>query len=88
MLAGLKGGRRVPEFNSDDIVTRQLRVQGVFGVDHQSFVQAVETIRSGRFPLERLHTHAFSLEAAADAIDTLAGETGEPAVNVTIEPWL
>ena len=88
VLAGLKGGRRVPEFNSDDIVTRQLRVQGVFGVDHQSFVQAVETIRSGRFPLERLHTHAFPLEAAADAIDTLAGETGEPAVNVTIEPWL
>ena len=88
MLAGLKGGRRVPEFNSDDIVTRHLTVKGVFGVDHDSFVQAVDTIRSGRVPLERLHSHAFALEDAATAIDTLAGATGEPAVNVTIEPWL
>ena len=88
VLAGLKGGRHVPEFNSDDIVTRQLHVRGVFGVDHESFVQAIDTIGSGRFPLERLHTHAFALEDAATAIDTLAGETGEPAVNVTIEPWM
>ena len=88
VLAGLKGGRHVPEFNSDDIVTRHLTVKGVFGVDHESFVQAVDTIRSGRFPLDKLHSHAFALEDAATAIDTLAGETGEPAVNVTIEPWL
>lgn len=88
VLAGLKGGRRVPDFDSDDIVMRHLTVRGVFGVDHESFVQAIETIRSGRFPLERLHTHAFALEDAATAIDTLAGETGDPAVNVTIEPWL
>ena len=88
VLAGLKGGRQVPEFNSDEIVTRQLTVRGVLGVDHESFVQAIDTIRSGRFPLDRLHTHAFPLEDAATAVDTLAGETGEPAVNVTIEPWL
>ena len=88
VLAGLKGGRRVPEFNSDDIVTRHLTVKGVFGVDHDSFIQAVDTIRSGRVPLERLHSHAFALEDAATAIDTLAGTTGEPAVSVTIEPWL
>lgn len=88
VLAGLKGGRRVPEFNSDDIVTRHLTVQGVFGVDHESFIQAIDTIQSGRFPLERLHTHAFPLEDAATAIDTLSGVAGEPAVNVTVEPWL
>ena len=88
VLAGLKGGRRVPEFDSDDIVTRQLTVKGVFGVDHDSFVQAISVIQSARFPLERLHTHAFALEDAATAIDTLAGDTGEAAVSVTIEPWL
>ena len=88
VLAGLKGGRRVPEFNSDDIVTRHLTVKGVFGVDHESFIQAIDTIQSGRFPLERLHTHAFPLEDAATAIDTLSGVAGEPAVNVTVEPWL
>jgi len=45
VLAGLKGGQRVPEFNSDDIIMRQLNVRGVLGVDHESFVQAIETIR-------------------------------------------
>lgn len=88
ILAGLKGGRRVAEFDSDDIVTRHLTVRGVLGVDHESFVQAIDTIRSGRFPLDRLHSHAFALDEAAAAIDTLAGETAEPAINVTIEPWL
>lgn len=91
VLAGLKGGRRVPEFNSDDIITRQLNVRGVFGVDHRSFRQAIDTIQAARFPLDRLHTHAFPLEAAAEAIGTLSGARlsgGAPAVNVTIEPWL
>lgn len=87
VLAGLKGSHRVPEFNSDDIVTRQLTVRGVLGVDHQSFRQAIDVIFSGRFPLERLHSHAFRLEDAAEAIATLAGETSEAAINVTIEPW-
>ena len=28
------------------------------------------------------------MDKAATAIDTLAGAIGEPAVSVTIEPWL
>ena len=88
VLAGLKGSHRVPDFNSDDIVTRQLTVRGVLGVDHQSFRRAIDVILSGRFPLERLHSHAFRLEDAAEAIATLAGETAQAAINVTIEPWL
>ena len=69
-------------------MTRQLTVRGVLGVDHQSFRQAIDVILPGRFPLERLHSHAFRLEDAAEAIATLAEETSEAAINLTIEPWL
>ena len=93
VLAGLKGSHRVPEFDSDQIVTRALTVKGVFGVDRASFLQAIDTVLSGRFPLDRLHSHAFALEDAALAIDTLAGTAaadgdGRPPVNISIEPWL
>ena len=88
VLAGLKGSRRLREFNSDEIILRQVTVKGVLGVDYSSFRRAIDLIVSGAAPLERLHTHAFPLQDAARAIDTLAGNTGEAAISVTIEPWL
>ena len=88
VLAGLKGSHRLPEFNPDDIILRQVTVKGVLGVDYSSFRRAIDVIISGAVPLERMHTHAFALEDAEQAIETLAGATGEAAINVTIEPWL
>ena len=88
VLAGLKGSHRLPDFNPDDIILRQVTVKGVLGVDYTSFRRAIDVIVSGAVPLDRLHTHAFALEDAALAIDTLAGATVEAAISVTIEPWL
>ena len=88
VLAGLKGSHRLPDFNPDDIILRQVTVKGVLGVNYASFRRAIDVIVSGAVPLERMHTHAFPLENAEQAIATLAGDTGEAAINVTIEPWL
>lgn len=86
VLAGLKGSHRIAEFSSDVIVTRSLTVKGVLGVDGESFGRALRLIESRRYPLERLHTHHFPLEETEQAIRTLAGEMGEPAISITIEP--
>ena len=41
----------------------------------------------GRFPLERLATHRFALADVDHAIRTLAGETGEDAIHISLLPW-
>lgn len=86
VLAGLKGGREIP-LRTDLIIQRGLTVLGAFGVDASANEQAIQIIESGRFPLEKLHTHSFGLDQVALAIETLAGEVaGEAAVHVSVHP--
>ncbi|TDC39965.1 alcohol dehydrogenase, partial [Actinomadura sp. KC345] len=87
VLAGLKGGKPVPGWVSDDVVTRGLRVQGVRAVGHTSFRRAVALIEAGGHPLHRLVTHTFALPDAAEAIETLGGNRpGTAPVSVVITP--
>jgi threonine dehydrogenase-like Zn-dependent dehydrogenase len=55
-------------------------------VDYRSYQQAIRLIESGRVPIERLHTHHFPLEQAAEAVRTLTAKTDHPAISITIEP--
>ena len=86
VLAGLKGDREIP-LRTDLIINRALTVRGAFGVDAPAYAEAIALIESGRYPLEKLHTHTFALEDTALAIETLAGEVpGESAVHVSVHP--
>jgi len=86
VLAGLKGGEAHP-VNTDLIINKGATVIGAFSVDARGYADAIRIIESGRFPLEKLHTHSFGLADVAHAIETLAGEAGEEtAVHVSIHP--
>jgi threonine dehydrogenase-like Zn-dependent dehydrogenase len=86
VLAGLKGGKAHP-LNTDLIINKGATVVGAFSVDARGYADAIRIIESGRFPLEKLHTHSFGLASVAQAIETLAGEVeGESAVHVSIHP--
>jgi threonine dehydrogenase-like Zn-dependent dehydrogenase len=88
VLAGLKGDREIP-LRTDLIINRALTVKGAFGVDFAGQEAAIALIESGRYPLEKLHTHTFGLEDTALAIETLAGEVpGEDPVHVSVHPHL
>lgn len=87
VLAGLKGRRPVPELYSDDLLHKELTVRGVWGVDYDSFAQAVGLIESQVYPLAKLHTHSFDVTEAERAIQTLAGTfPHEQAVHIAIVP--
>jgi threonine dehydrogenase-like Zn-dependent dehydrogenase len=87
VLAGLKGGRGVPNFETDKIVLKAVTIQGVMGVDASAYREAIKIIASRRFPLERLHTHTFGLEDAARAIEILAGRvSGENGIHISVAP--
>jgi threonine dehydrogenase-like Zn-dependent dehydrogenase len=86
VLAGLKGRRSV-EMVTDVIINRAITVVGAYGVDSRAYTEAIRLIESGKYPLEKLHTHTFGLDDVAHAIETLAGEVpGESAVHVAIHP--
>jgi len=86
VLAGLKG-RRPMQFSPDAIIQKGATVIGAFGVDSRAYAEAIGIIESGRFPLEKLHTHTFGLKDTARAIETLSGHVpGETAVCVSIDP--
>jgi threonine dehydrogenase-like Zn-dependent dehydrogenase len=87
VLAGVKWGREVAGFVSDRIVMKEITMRGVLAASSNSFRRAMQMIASGRHPLHLLHTHRFSLDQAAEAVLTLAGDVGDGrAIAVTINP--
>jgi len=87
VLAGLKGPRPSLGVYADDIIYKELRIIGTLSTNYDDFVRAVKVVDSGKYPLEHMHTHAFPLEQAEEAILTLAGRYPERnAIQVAIVP--
>jgi threonine dehydrogenase-like Zn-dependent dehydrogenase len=83
VLAGIKG-KPVPEFSTDFLLGRSITLRGVLGVHGRSFRRAISVLESRRFPLEKMHTHAFGLDQADVALQTLA--EGSDAIHVSLRP--
>ena len=87
VLAGTKGQKPVADFFSDRIVIKELTMLGALGVDYDGYDRAVRLIESGKYPLEKMHTHTMPLEEAERAIDMLAGKIpGEEAIHIALVP--
>ena len=87
VLAGMKGPKPVEGFFNDRVVAKELTIKGVFGVDFQAYEPAIRLIESGKYPLEKMHTHTMPLEEAERAIQILAREIpGEEAIHIALVP--
>ncbi len=86
ILAGVKA-KPVPQLASDKIVFKEIQVQGAMGVDFKAYKPAIRIIESGRYPLEKMHTHTLPLEKAEYGIKLLAGQIpGEEAIHIALKP--
>ena len=66
---------------------KELTIKGMNGQDLVSVEPALRLIQSGKYPLEKMHTHTFSLDDAEKAVHTLAGRVeGEESISITIAP--
>jgi threonine dehydrogenase-like Zn-dependent dehydrogenase len=89
VLAGVKGFREIPNFVSDKIVMKEIRMRGAIGVTSTGYRSAIRLIESGRTPIESMHTHEFALRDAELAIRTLAREIpGEESIHSCLLPDL
>src|SRR5205085_5355686 len=74
VILGGQKGRPIPEFPSDLLISKFVTAKGMRGHSYQSVELAVETIASGRYPLEEMSTHQFALADTDEALHTLIGE--------------
>ena len=89
VLAGVKGGKPVPNFISDLAVVKEVTIQGALGVTSKAYNSAIRLIESGHVPIEKMHTHDFPLEQTELAIQTLAGEIeGDSSIHSCLLPDL
>jgi threonine dehydrogenase-like Zn-dependent dehydrogenase len=87
VLAGVKGGKPVPQFVSDKIVMKEIRVSGAIGVTSSAYRNAIRLLESRRTPIAAMHTHDFPLREAELAIRTLAREIpGEESIHSCLVP--
>lgn len=84
VLAGLKG-TDISGFSPDTVALRALNIRGGRGGSAWSSRCAIDILEANRYPLAMLHTHSFSLDQAALALRTIAGEVpGERPIHATI----
>jgi threonine dehydrogenase-like Zn-dependent dehydrogenase len=86
LLCGRKG-KPVPEFESDLLFRKHLTVRGMRGHSYQAVELAMRVIASGRYPLEKMCTHTFSLDNLESALRTVGGEGESGAIHCCVDPW-
>lgn len=87
VLAGTKGQRPVADFYSDRVVIKELTIYGALGVDGPAYERAIRLIESGKYPLEKMHSHTLPLTEAERALRMLAGEEPEEkAIHIALVP--
>jgi len=71
----------------DLVVTKEIRVQGVYSHDSRAVRPAIKMARSGKYPFEELITHTLPLAQAERAVRLAAGEIeGESPLKVVLDP--
>lgn len=85
ILAGQKHSP-VPSFDSMSIYNKELTVRGVRGHDLRSVIPAIKLLESGRYPLEGMLTHLYSLEEVGRALSTIGGKGDPDAIHLSVIP--
>jgi alcohol dehydrogenase len=86
VIAGTRGSDATPGFRPDLIPLRELRIQGVLGVDSTAYSAALELLASERFPFADLPRRTEPLAGLDDLLATMAGERDTPPVHAVVVP--
>jgi threonine dehydrogenase-like Zn-dependent dehydrogenase len=77
-----------PDFPLKTLTEKAITVRSARGHSYRACELALAQLASGRFPLERLATHAFGLADVDRAIGAVAGTTEDrDVVHVSLLPW-
>lgn len=68
VLVGLTGKKKVPIDIDSSVVFKELTVQASFLGCPDGYEGAIDIIKSGRFPIEKMATHTFPLKSTSEAM--------------------
>ena len=71
----------------DRLIRYQASLRGVRGHSYESVELAINTMKSGKFPLDLISTHVVGLNEVDRALKIVGGESSEKSIHITIEPW-
>jgi threonine dehydrogenase-like Zn-dependent dehydrogenase len=77
-----------PDFQPDLIFMKELTIKGVRGRTASEMKKAIRLLESGKYPLEKLATHHYTLNEVETAIRTVGGEGAAGAIHVSVLPDL
>jgi alcohol dehydrogenase len=87
ILAGLAGPETVTPLVTDKLVWKEVRLQGVVSKGVEAVLAAIRLVESGRYPLEKMVTHTFSLPDAEKGLQAAGGELeGTYPIKTTLVP--
>lgn len=87
VLAGIKGGTKKVEIDTDTLVFREVSIKGLWTQGIDAYSQAIELLSRNYKQLAPMHTHEFPLSKVATAIEIMAGEhPGQEAISISIHP--
>jgi threonine dehydrogenase-like Zn-dependent dehydrogenase len=76
------------DFEPDLIFLKELTIKGVRGRTAREMKKAIKLLESGKYPLEKLATHHFTLDQTEQAIQTVGGEGERGAIHVSVLPHI
>ena len=88
VLGGLTGHGVETSLKLDELVWKEIRLQGVFakGSDAINAANRILSARGHLYPLERLISHVYSLDEASEAIVAAGGAAGDGFIKAAIAP--
>ncbi|MSP83437.1 MAG: alcohol dehydrogenase [Alphaproteobacteria bacterium] len=87
VIAGVKGRDTRVSLDTDRVLFKEITIHGVYSQGRAAYEQSLRLLAENTHGLERLHTHEFPLEKAAEALMTLGGEiAGREAICVSLHP--
>jgi threonine dehydrogenase-like Zn-dependent dehydrogenase len=87
VMAGGAGGP-AEGFLPDLLVRKEITMRGVRGRTGRDLQKAIRLLESGKYPLQKLATHKFSIEDTERALLTIGGQGERGAIHVSVVPDL
>ena len=86
VILGGQKRKKIPEFDSDQIIAKFLTVKGMRGHSYESVELALQLIHSGKHAVKEMSTHLFGLQDTDLALQSLVGNGVKEPVHMVIDP--